>query len=84
MDISLNDLRKYAGDEVAEDHITDLLDDARTAFCTCVPGHRTNPKDWKCPVYVEKLETLLRKIRQTGFIRNTAHKLRAEIDEVLQ
>jgi len=37
----------------------------------------------RCPTYTANLEALLREIRETGFVRNTAHKLRAKIDSVL-
>ncbi len=96
--MNLKELRRFAGDDVAQDAMDDLaveLQETRNRAdtyyrgeheiqCTCAPPHKYQMREGKCPAYVAKLETLLRKIRQTGFICNTAHKLRAEIDEVLQ
>ena len=51
--------------------------------CTCAPPHIYQVREAKCPHYVAQLEAVLREIRETGFIRNTAHKLREKIDAVL-
>ena len=51
--------------------------------CTCAPPHIYPMQQGRCPTYTANLEALLREIRETGFVRNTAHKLRAKIDSVL-
>lgn len=55
----------------------------RLVQCTCVPPHEYAMQQARCPEYTKALERLLREIRQTGFIRNTAHKIRARIDALL-
>jgi hypothetical protein len=51
--------------------------------CTCAPPHVYQMREGRCPTYTATLEALLREIRATGFVRNTAHKLRAKIDLTL-
>lgn len=90
MSTAINDIRKAAGDEVAADFIHDLAQDAERYYrgeqhvqCTCAPPHEYKMREAKCPHYVAQLEAVLREIRETGFMRNTAHKLREKIDAVL-
>lgn len=55
----------------------------RLTTCTCAPPHVYQFREGRCPEYVKQLESMLREIRSTGFIRNTAHKIRAKIDALL-
>ncbi len=75
---------------IAEKQIEELKEEVARYYrgenevqCTCAPPHKYQMREGRCPHYTLQIVALLREIRATGFIINTAHKIRAKIDALL-
>ena len=73
MEYTLKDIRKYAGEDMADEFVEDLIGQliaAKDSYyrgehekqCTCAPPHKFQVREARCPRYVESLESALRDV----------------------